>query len=85
MQVQHTAQSISDSFRDSLPFGNPQELKLGLRKCSGRGKKTMTAGCSPVTAESLDEEHRRAGGINKSTAERRHRQLVTDSHRVSAE
>jgi hypothetical protein len=85
VQVRHTAQSISDSFRDSLPFGNPQELKLGLRKCSGGGTKTMTVGCSPVTAESLDEEHGGAGGINESAAERGHRQFVTDWHRVSAE
>jgi hypothetical protein len=41
--------------------------------------------CSPVTAESLDEEHGGAGGINESAAERGHRQFVTDWHRVSAE
>jgi hypothetical protein len=31
-KIWRTAQSISDSLRDSFPFGNPQELKAFVRQ-----------------------------------------------------
>ncbi len=77
--MQHTAQSISDSFRDSFPFGKPHELQRVRHYAHAQTKKngTKTKRNVPIAAEPLDQQHMGARGVDERTAIRGHSQLVT--------
>jgi hypothetical protein len=56
-----TAHSISDSFRESFPFGNPQELKAFVIKCTTKCSKAGTLTCCGQTP--LPEEQKSGWGL----------------------